>query len=123
MEQSLDQSLIFSFESNKSVISISGFEVDLPHLLKLSSSSKLILSLILFTALILGLKFRLVIIRYLCSPEAKSGPINLLYLLEQFNSIFLIIQIVFQIIALNLTFPISEFTGKGRLLKEIEQTS
>jgi hypothetical protein len=31
----MDQSLIFSFESNKSVISLSGFDVDLPHLLKL----------------------------------------------------------------------------------------
>jgi hypothetical protein len=88
--------------------------LDLPLLLRLSRLEQIILSGILILAIVFGLILRKIILNYLCSPEIKSGPINIFLMMEQLNALALMIQMIFVIFTLNLTKPLSRIMGKSR---------
>ena len=85
--------------------------LDLPLLLRLTRLEKIFLSAILILAIVSGLSLRKTIFNYLCSPDMKTGPINVFLMMEQINFLALLMQMIFVIITLNVKKPVSIFTG------------
>jgi hypothetical protein len=85
--------------------------LDLPLLLRLTRLEQIFLSVILILAIVSGLFLRKTIFNYLCSPDMKTGPINVFLMMEQINSLALLTQMIFVIVTLNVKTPVSIFTG------------
>jgi hypothetical protein len=95
-----------------STIHLDDFQPELPLILNIPTIQKLLLSFILMVTLFVGISSRCFIISFIGSGESKLCPINILLLLEQVNSVPLMLQIIFSITALNLNSPLSKFLGK-----------
>ena len=83
----------------------------LPFPLYLHPVWKVLLAITLIFTLIKGTRLRKIIIDYIISPESKLGPINYLIWVDQINSIFLGINVLFRIILFLSPIPISTLIG------------
>jgi hypothetical protein len=83
----------------------------LPFPLYLHIVWRALLVLALLFTLIKGLKLRKVIVDFVISPDSKLGPINYMILVDQVNSLFLGISIIFQITANICSVPLSILLG------------
>ena len=68
-------------------------------------------SLVLIFTLIVGLKYRFIILAYLRAPKTRMGPINYLIWLDQLNGLLLGVTIVYKLIALNCPVPMVTIFG------------
>jgi len=93
-------------------IQLDDFRPELPLILNIPTSQKLLLSLMLTVTLFVGLSLRCCIISFIGSGESKLCSINILLLLEQVNALPLMLQIIFSTTALNLNSPLSKFLGR-----------
>jgi hypothetical protein len=83
----------------------------LPFPLYLHLVWRVLLVLSLLFTLIEGIQLRKVIVDFAISPESKLGPINYVILIDQVNSLFLGMSIIFQITANICPVPLSVLMG------------
>jgi hypothetical protein len=83
----------------------------LPFPLHLHLVWKFVLAISLLFTLIEGTRLRLIIIAYIKSPETKLGPINYLIWVDEINSIFLGMNVLFRIIFILSPEPVSILFG------------
>ena len=105
----------FNFGADGTAFDISSFEVELPAILKLSPASKIFLSVALCVIVVSGLKLKKSICDVLASPASKSVLVVALQWMEELIAVPLFIQIVFYVIAINMSEPTSRYLGKFTL--------
>lgn len=105
--------LIQENQTNCSVIQFKPFSDDdgLPVPLNQPLEVKLIISCLLLLDLLVGLKIRRSLFRYLQSTDCKQNPINYFLWLEQIHSIFMGLNITFTLVVFLVPFPISNIIG------------
>ena len=84
----------------------------LPFPLYLSPTLQMTISVLMTISLIYGLHLRKIIFSYLFRSGAKFKPIDYLILLDQLNGLFQSFSILFSIIALNVSDPLSNIFGE-----------
>ena len=84
----------------------------LPFPLYLHPIWKIIFSLTLLFTLIEGTRLRKIIIDFISSPESKLGPINYLIWVDQINSFFLGINLLFRVVFFLSPEPIGILIGR-----------
>jgi hypothetical protein len=105
--------LDFGQENTSKIISFTQFSESegLPFPLHLHLVWKTLFVLSLLFILVEGLKLTKVIVDFVISPESKLGPINYVILVDQINSLFLGISIIFQISVNICPIPLSILLG------------
>ena len=82
----------------------------LPFPLYLPSHWKYVLTILQVIALAVGLRLRLIIFKFLKSPES-NGPLNRLIWMDQINGLFLGIVLIVKVVAFNCTVALSQLIG------------
>ena len=83
----------------------------LPFPFSLTYPYRILIAVLMILILLCGSYFRMVIIKYLCKPKNKLGPINLLIWVDQTNGVFLAVNTLGRIMAFIAPFPLSKITG------------
>ena len=90
---------------------LAGIQGPMPFPFNLSYELRLMISSGMALNFVAGSYLRIKIGWFLLEPSSKMGPINLLIWIDQFNGIFLAINILGRIISFALPFPLSHVTG------------
>lgn len=108
-----DKAVTFS-DSNGSLIVFEAFteEEGLPFPLYLNFGWRILISLVLLAILIVGLHYRIIILKYIWTKESNK-PINFLILMDQLNSLMLGFGLVVRIVSMLSPAPLSQAFGSG----------
>ena len=115
MHHSKSKMSLHGFSTTQNVSDWFDFSVineSLPFPLNTSRNVQLVILMLMLTIFCGGLKLRLLILRYLLSPESK-GPINALIWADQLNGIFLGLGILLKIAIILCPFPLADVLGTG----------
>lgn len=112
----MNKNLVYSWHTDirngtKSAVDLSGFELELPELIKLEAPFKIILSIDLIVAVIIGVHLRLKIIKHQTCQDTRYSLINTLQLMEELTSLSLFFQIILTVAAINIASPLSSYLG------------
>ena len=107
---------VINNHSNLNTASIICFEplkdsLALPYPLYLGYHWNVLFALLFLLTLIQGTKLRLIIFSYINSPEAKTGPINKLFWMDQIYGIFMGVSLVARIAFILCPYPLGFIFG------------
>ena len=93
------------------VFHLIGSHGSLPFPFHLSYNFRLLISAAMALNFVGGTYLRVNIGRFLLEQSNKMGPINLLIWIDQFNGLFLAVNILGRVVSFALPFPMSHITG------------